>query len=61
MCTGAILLYKIPRVVIGENTSFANAAQEDYLRARGVEVVVLQSRSCEILMRDFQREKPDVW
>lgn len=61
MCTGAILLYKIRRVVIGENTSFANATQEEYLRSKAVEVVVLGDRGCEILMRDFKRERPEVW
>src|SRR5689334_15582985 len=48
MCTGAILLYGIPRVVVGENTTFYGG--EDYLRSRGVEVVVLQDEGCIQMM-----------
>jgi cytosine deaminase len=59
MCTGAILLYKIPKVVIGENTTFYGA--EDYLRARGVEVVVLDDSECIQLMTDFIAEEPELW
>ncbi len=59
MCTGAILLYGIPRVVIGENTTFYGG--EDYLRARGVEVVVLQDDECIQLMTDFIRDHPQLW
>jgi len=59
MCTGAILLYGIPRVVIGENRTFLGG--EDLLRSRGVEVVVLDSAECVGLMRDFIRDQPDVW
>lgn len=59
MCTGAILLYKIPRVIIGENTTFYGA--EDYLRARGVEVVVLDDAECIELMTDFIAEEPELW
>jgi len=59
MCTGAILLYRIPRVVIGENRTFLGA--EDLLRARGVEVVNLDSPECVELMRAFIAERPDVW
>lgn len=59
MCTGAILLYGIPRVVIGENRTFLGA--EDLLRARGVEVVVLDSEECVALMREFIAEHPDIW
>ena len=58
MCTGAILLYKIPRVVIGENTNFMGG--EDLLREHGVEVVVLDAERCKELMRRFVREKPEV-
>ncbi|EGO52313.1 cytosine deaminase [Neurospora tetrasperma FGSC 2508] len=60
MCTGAILLYKIPRVVIGENSTF-KAAGEDYLRQRGVEVVVMDDQECRTLMERFVRESPGVW
>ena len=59
MCTGAILLYRIPRVVIGENRTFYGG--EDYLRSRGVEVVVLQDEECIALMTDFIRERPELW
>ena len=59
MCTGAILLYGIPRVVIGENRTFMGG--EDHLRSRGVEVIDLDSEVCVQLMRDFIVERPDVW
>ena len=59
MCSGAILLYGIPRVVIGENRTFMGG--EDYLRSRGVEVVNLDSAECFELMAGFIRERPDVW
>ncbi|KAJ6590840.1 cytidine deaminase-like protein [Mycena sp. CBHHK59/15] len=59
MCTGAILLYKIPRVVIGENVNFMG--EEDLLRARGVEVVVVDSQDCKDLMRKFIKERPEEW
>ncbi len=59
MCTGAVLLYGIPRVVIGENETFMGA--EDLLRSRGVEVVNLRSEECIRLMRDFTAEHPELW
>jgi len=59
MCTGAILLYEIPRVVIGEHRTFMGG--EDYLRARGVEVVVLDDAACVTLMRDFIAANPALW
>jgi cytosine/creatinine deaminase len=59
MCTGAILLYGIPRVVIGENRTFMGA--EDYLRSRGVEVVNLDSRDCVDLMRAFIAGHSELW
>lgn len=59
MCTGAILLYGIPRLVIGENRTFMGG--EDYLRSRGVEVVNLDSAECFELMTEFIRDHPDVW
>lgn len=59
MCSGAILLFKIPRVVVGENRTFMGA--EDWLRENGVEVVVADSEPCADLMRRFVAEQPDVW
>jgi creatinine deaminase len=59
MCSGAALLYRIPRVVIGENRTFLGG--EDLLRARGVEVVNLDSAECYELMADFIREHPEIW
>ena len=59
MCTGAILLYKIPRVVIGENRTFYGG--EDLLRARGVDVVVLDDAECIGLMEDFIAREPGLW
>ena len=59
MCSGAIVLYKIPRVVVGENRTFLGA--EDYLRANGVQVDVLQDEECIGLMRDFIAAKPELW
>ena len=59
MCSGAILLYGIPRVVIGENRTFMG--EEDFLRSRGVSVVVLQDPTCIELMTDFIRANPKLW
>jgi creatinine deaminase len=59
MCTGAILLYGIPRVVMGENRTFVGG--EDYLRQRGVEVVNLDSQECVDLMNQFIAEHPEIW
>ncbi|AWB90590.1 nucleoside deaminase [Salinibacterium hongtaonis] len=59
MCTGAILLYKIPRVVVGENANFYGG--EDYLRQRGVEVVVVDDAECRQLMADFIEAEPALW
>lgn len=59
MCTGAILLYGIPKVVIGENKTFMGA--EDLLRSHGVEVVVLNDEECIRMMEDFIREHPVLW
>ena len=58
MCTGAILLYRIPRVVIGENETFKG--DEDLLRSRGVEVFVVDNEDCKNLMQAFIREHPEV-
>lgn len=59
MCTGAILLYGIPRVVIGENRTFVGA--EDHLRSRGVEVINLDSAECIQLMNEFIAAHPEIW
>ncbi len=59
MCTGAILLYEIPRVVIGENRTFLGA--EDLLRSRGVEVVVVDDLRCVRMMEEFIATHPDLW
>jgi len=59
MCTGAILLYRIPKVVIGENQTFLG--EEALLRSRGVAVEVLQDQSCIRLMTEFIRLNPTLW
>ncbi len=59
MCTGAILLYGIPRVIIGENRNFMGS--EDLLREQGVEVEVLQDPECIALMQEFIASHPDLW
>src|SRR5688572_19615180 len=59
MCTGAILLYGIPKVIIGENRTFLG--EEDLLRSRGVSVEVLQDPTCIRLMSSFIREHPELW
>jgi cytosine deaminase len=59
MCTGALLLYDIPRVVIGENRTFMGG--EDLLRSRGVEVVVIDDQDCVELMSDFIADRPELW
>jgi len=59
MCAGAILLYKIPKVVIGENVNFKG--QEELLKSRGVVVEVLQDDECIRLMKEFVSKYPEVW
>ena len=59
MCTGAILLYGIPRVVVGENRTFRGP--EDYLRSRGVELEIVQHPDCIRLMEEFIRARPELW
>jgi cytosine deaminase len=59
MCSGAILLYRIPRVVIGENRTFRGP--EDRLRARGVELEIVDNPECVQLMTDFIRDNPELW
>jgi cytosine deaminase len=59
MCSGAILLYGIPHVVVGENLTFMGA--EEHLRAHGVKVDVVQNPQCIQLMRDFIASHPQLW
>lgn len=59
MCTGTTLLYRIPRVIVGENKNFLGA--EDLFAARGVKLTVLQDADCIALMKRFVAEKPDLW
>jgi cytosine/creatinine deaminase len=59
MCSGAILLYGIPRVVIGENQTFLG--EEELLKSRGVAIEVLQDSTCIAMMTDFIREHPKLW
>ena len=59
MCSGTVLLYKIPKIVIGENTTFQGP--EDYMRSRGVELVILNNEECKQIMRDFISAKPELW
>jgi cytosine deaminase len=59
MCSGASLLYKIPRIVVGENVNFQGP--EAYVRSRGVELTILNDSECIQLMQDFIRDKPTLW
>lgn len=59
MCSGAILLYGIPRVIVGENSTFMG--EEELLRSRGVIVEVLQDEQCIRMMEEFIRTKPELW
>ena len=59
MCTGTSLLYKIPKVIIGENQTFRGA--EELFAANGVECTVLQDQECIALMREFIHAHPDIW
>jgi cytosine deaminase len=59
MCSGTIVQFKIPRVVVGENKTFGG--NEDFLRSRGIEVVVLDDPKCKALMDEFIRLYPEVW
>ncbi len=59
MCSGAILLYKIPRVVIGENVTFKGP--EEYLKSRGVTLEVLNDPECIQMMKDFIATHPELW
>jgi cytosine deaminase len=59
MCSGTVLLYKIPKVVIGENQTFQGP--EEYVRTRGVELVIQQNQECITLMREFIADHPELW
>lgn len=59
MCSGAIVLYKIPRVVIGENRTFLGA--EEYMRSNGIQIDVRQDAECIRLMAEFIQAKPELW
>jgi len=59
MCSGAILLYGIPRVIVGENISFHG--EEELLRSRGVRIEILQDPDCIQLMSDFLMANPELW
>ena len=59
MCTGAVLLYGIPRVVVGENQTFRGP--EEYMRAQGVSVEVLNDGECVRMMREFIAANPELW
>lgn len=59
MCSGAILLYGIPKVIIGENKTFMG--EEELLKSRGVEVIVLNDEECIKMMTNFIKEKPELW
>lgn len=59
MCTGAILLYGIPTVIIGENETFLG--EEELLKSKGVEVLVLNNDTCKTMMNEFIKEQPQLW
>lgn len=59
MCSGTSLLYKIPKIVIGENKTFQGP--EEYLRSRGVELEILNDKECIEMMEDFINSKPELW
>ncbi len=59
MCSGAALLYKIPRIVVGENKTFQGP--EGYVRSQGVQVEILQDPTCIKLMEDFIAARPELW
>ena len=59
MCSGTIVQFRIPRVVIGENVNFGG--NEEFLRSKGVEVIILDDANCKELMARFIRERPEVW
>ena len=59
MCSGAALLYKIPKIIIGENHTFKGP--EDYIRSRGIELIILDDTECLRMMRTFIAARPELW
>ena len=59
MCSGAVLLYGIPKVVVGENQTFKGP--EQYLRSRGVKILVVDDPECRALLEGFIKDHPDIW
>ena len=59
MCSGAALLYGIPKIVVGENRNFQGP--EEYVRSRGVDVVIIDDAECITMMEDFIKDRPDLW
>lgn len=59
MCSGAVLLYGIPKIIVGENRTFSGP--EDYLRSRGVDLVVVDDKVCRQLMEQFIKQSPELW
>jgi cytosine deaminase len=59
MCSGAIVLYGIPKVIIGENHTFMG--EEEWLKSRGVKIEVLQDKDCICMMTDFITKRPELW
>ncbi len=59
MCSGAVLLYEIPKVIVGENRTFSGP--EEYLRSRGVDVEVVDNKECRELMDAFIKKNPELW
>lgn len=59
MCSGAVLLYGIPRVIVGENVNFQGP--EDYVRSRGVDVIVINDEDCIKMMSEFIEKNPTLW
>lgn len=59
MCSGAVLLYGIPKVIVGENVTFKGP--EEYVRSRGVEIIVLNNEECIDIMNEFTRNNPEIW
>jgi cytosine deaminase len=59
MCSGTAVLFKIPRVIVGENRTFMGA--EEWMRGHGIDVVVVDDSRCVALMQRLQKERPDLW
>lgn len=59
MCSGTILLYGIPKVVIGENHTFMG--EEEHLKSKGVEIIIMDNQECKDIMEKFIAEKPELW